>query len=113
LSGAGHWSIITRHLIPNTLGLIIVYTSLTVPTVILQESFLAFIGLAVQYNGENLDSWGALVKSGVDSLDYTSGGRSWLLIWPSVVMSATLVALNVLGDGLRDALDPQLKGRTS
>jgi oligopeptide transport system permease protein len=112
LSGAGHWTIITRHLIANSLGPIVVFTALTVPTVILQESFLSFIGLSVQYQGQNLDSWGALVKAGVDALDYRTGDRTWLLVWPSAAMAATLLALNCLGDGLRDALDPQLRGRS-
>ena len=81
------------------------------PAVILQESFLAFIGLAVEYNGQPLASWGALVKSGVDALG-DDGARSWLLVWPSLAMAVTLFSLNFLGDGLRDALDPQQRGRT-
>ncbi|MHC4779875.1 MAG: ABC transporter permease [Planctomycetota bacterium] len=111
MAGAGHFALIFRHLIPNTLGIVAVYTTLTIPAVILQESFLAFIGLAVQYQGENLASWGALVDQGRQALG-TGGDRWWMLIFPSLAMAATLFSLNFLGDGLRDALDPQQKGRT-
>lgn len=111
MSGTGPAGILFRHLIPNTLGVVVVYTTLTVPAVILQESFLAFIGLAVEYEGRSLDSWGALVKSGMDALG-SEGERAWLLIAPSFAMALTLFSLNFLGDGLRDALDPQQRGRT-
>jgi oligopeptide transport system permease protein len=111
MSGTGPAGILFHHLIPNTLGVVIVYTTLTVPAVILQESFLAFIGLAVEYEGRSLDSWGALVKSGMDALG-RDGERAWLLIAPSLAMALTLFSLNFLGDGLRDALDPQQRGRT-
>jgi len=102
--------VLSGHLIPNSLGPIIVYSTLTVPIVILEEGFLAFIGLSVSLENGQVGSWGALVKDGIDALG-TYGQGSWLLIWPSVVMGLTLLALNALGDGLRDALDPQLKGR--
>ncbi|MGE0711078.1 MAG: ABC transporter permease [Planctomycetota bacterium] len=111
MSGTGDAGIVFGHLIPNTLGVVVVYTTLTVPAVILQESFLAFIGLTVEFRGQSLDSWGALVKAGVDALGET-GERSWLLLWPSFAMALTLFSLNFLGDGLRDALDPQQRGRT-
>lgn len=111
MSGTGPAGILFRHLVPNTLGVVVVYTTLTVPAVILQESFLAFIGLAVEYDGQSLDSWGALVKSGMDALG-SDGERSWLLVAPSIAMALTLFSLNFLGDGLRDALDPQQRGRT-
>jgi ABC-type dipeptide/oligopeptide/nickel transport system permease subunit len=111
MAGAGHAALLFRHLIPNTLGIVAVYTTLTIPAVILQESFLAFIGLAVQYKGENLASWGALVDEGRQALG-TGGDRWWMLIFPSLAMAVTLFSLNFLGDGLRDALDPQQKGRT-
>ncbi len=111
MSGTGPAGILFRHLVPNTLGVVIVYTTLTVPAVILQESFLAFIGLAVEYEGQSLDSWGALVKSGMDALG-SEGERAWLLLAPSIAMALTLFSLNFLGDGLRDALDPQQRGRT-
>jgi oligopeptide transport system permease protein len=110
MSGAGPLQIIFRHLLPNTAGPVIVYTTLTVPIVILQESFLAFIGLAVQFRGLTLDSWGALVKQGIAALGAT-GGNYWLLLAPSLAMVATLLGLNCLGDGLRDALDPRLGER--
>lgn len=110
LCGTSSMGIMIKHLIPNTLGSIIVYTTLTVPVVILEESFLAFIGLTVQYGGESLDSWGSLVHQGMKSLG-DHGERSWLLIWPSCAMAVTLLALNSLGDGLRDAFDPQLRGK--
>lgn len=111
MSGTSDMGILFSHLIPNTLGVVVVYTTLTVPAVILQESFLAFIGLAVTYGGKNLDSWGALVKTGSDALG-ASGGNWWLLIWPSLAMAVTLFSLNFLGDGLRDALDPSMRGKT-
>jgi oligopeptide transport system permease protein len=106
LSGASHWRIITRHLIPNSLGPVIVYTTLTVPAVILQESFLAFLGLGVGFAGRQVDSWGALVSAGAQATH-----QPWLLIVPATLMSVTLLALNVLGDGLRDALDPRLEAK--
>lgn len=112
LAGATTPIILGRHLIPNCLGPIIIYTTLTVPLVILEESFLAFIGLQVQYGGQALDSWGALVKQGIDE----AGGsfeRHWLVLWPSLAMCLTLLALNALGSGLRDALDPKLQKGTS
>jgi oligopeptide transport system permease protein len=111
MAGGGHMTILFRHLIPNCMGPIVVFTALTVPAVVLEESFLSFIGLTVQYQGDALDSWGALIKYGVDVVNYRTGDRLWLLLWPSLAMVSTLVALNCLGDGMRDALDPQLKGR--
>ncbi len=111
MSGAGHAAILFRHLIPNTLGVVIVYATLTVPAIILQESFLAFIGLTVESGGRTLDSWGSLVNQGRQSLT-SSGGNWWVLLFPSLAMAVTLFSLNFLGDGLRDALDPKLKGRS-
>ncbi|MHC4576446.1 MAG: ABC transporter permease, partial [Planctomycetota bacterium] len=111
MCGTGHGGIIFRHLIPNTLGVVVVYATLTVPAVILQESFLAFIGLTVEWQGRTLDSWGALVNQGRQALTST-GDNWWVLVFPSLAMAVTLFSLNFLGDGLRDALDPQLKGRT-
>ena len=111
VTGASHSSIIIRHLLPNCLGTVIVYTTLTVPLVILQESFLAFIGLQVEMgDGQALDSWGSLVQQGMNSLDLSGGDRWWLLVYPSIAMALTLLSLNVLGDGLRDCLDPRLRG---
>jgi oligopeptide transport system permease protein len=90
--------IIFRHIVPNLLGPIIVYATLTVPEVILLESFLSFLGLGVQ---PPHSSWGVLIKEGADVMtEYP-----WLLLYPSCVMALTLFSLNFLGDGLRDALD--------
>jgi oligopeptide transport system permease protein len=102
--GAGSGRIIFRHLIPNTLGVIVVFTTLQVPSFILLESFLSYLGLGVQ---APLSSWGSLVQSGVEGMsDYP-----WLLFYPAVVMVIFLFSMNFLGDGLRDALDPQSKNK--
>lgn len=92
--------IILRHLIPNTLGPVIVYLTLTVPSVILEEAFLSYLGLGIQ---APLASWGTLIKEGVDVMDLAP----WTLFFPAFFLSATLFSLNFLGDGLRDALDPK------
>jgi oligopeptide transport system permease protein len=107
LGGASTTRILLRHLLPNCLGPIVVYTALTVPLVILQESFLAFIGLQATWGDGTLDSWGTLVNQGMDQLDPSSGARWWLLAVPASAMTITLLALNVLGDAIRDALDPR------
>ncbi len=99
--GLSRWSIITRHLIPNALGPIIVYTTLTIPSVILLESFLSFLGLGVQ---APQSSWGSLISDGVDTMEE----YPWLLIFPGLTLAVALFALNFLGDGLRDALDPRV-----
>ena len=109
--GARPWKVLSRHLIPNTLGVVVVFTTLTIPAVIMEESFLSFIGLTVMYDGEPLDSWGALVENGRSALG-VNGERWWLLVFPAAAMSLTLFSLNFLGDGLRDALDPRQKGRS-
>jgi len=93
--------ILLAHLIPNALGPIIVYATLTVPNVMLLEAFLSFLGLGVQ---PPLSSWGLLIKEGVETLDE----YPWVVVVPSVVFSLTLFSLNALGDGLRDALDPRV-----
>ena len=98
--GAGDAAIIFRHLVPNTLGPVIVYTTLTVPAVILQEAFLSFLGLGVQPPDA---SWGTLVSDGARVLAIFP----WLVLFPGLALSLTLLAFNFLGDGLRDALDPQ------
>lgn len=103
-SGTGHWGIIAKHLIPNTLGPIIVYFSLIVPRVILEESFLSFLGLGVQ---APMSSWGSMVADGRSSvLMYP-----YIVIIPGLALTLTLFSLNFIGDGLRDALDPRLKGK--
>ena len=98
--GLGPWAIIRRHLIPNTLGPVIVYTTLTIPNVMLLESFLSFLGLGIQ---PPQSSWGLLISYGVETMEE----YPWLLIFPGLALSLTLFALNFLGDGLRDALDPR------
>lgn len=98
--GVSKTTIILRHLIPNALGPIIVYATLTVPGVMLAEAFLSFLGLGVQ---APYASWGSLAADGADAFrEYP-----WLIIWPGLALAVTLLALNFLGDGLRDALDPQ------
>ena len=94
------WRILLFHIIPNTLGPVIIYATLTVPRVMLLEAFLSFLGLGVQ---PPMSSWGLLIKDGVDTMEE----YPWLLLFPSIVFSMTLFALNALGDGLRDALDPR------
>jgi oligopeptide transport system permease protein len=98
--GLSRWQIIRRHLLPNVLGPIIIYTTLTIPSVILLESFLSFLGLGVQ---APQSSWGSLISAGVASMEE----YPWLLIYPGLVLSLTLFSLNFVGDGLRDALDPR------
>lgn len=98
--GLGPWTIIRRHIIPNTLGPVIVYTTLTIPSVMLLEAFLSFLGLGIQ---PPQSSWGLLISYGVETMEE----YPWLLIYPGLTLSITLFALNFLGDGLRDALDPR------
>jgi oligopeptide transport system permease protein len=92
--------IILRHIIPNVLGVVVVYATLTVPAVMLLESFLSFLGLGVQ---PPMPSWGSLIKLGADNIQL----YPYLLIIPALFFSLTLFSLNFLGDGLRDALDPK------
>lgn len=92
--------IIFRHIIPNVLGVVVVYATLTVPSVMLLESFLSFLGLGVQ---PPMPSWGSLIKLGADNIQL----YPYLLIIPALFFSTTLFSLNFLGDGLRDALDPK------
>ncbi|MDQ2077887.1 ABC transporter permease [Marinimicrobium sp. ABcell2] len=98
--GLSRWRIIRRHVIPNAVGPIIVYTTLTIPSVILLESFLSFLGLGIQ---PPQSSWGSLISDGVENME----NYPWMLIFPALTLSVTLFALNFLGDGLRDALDPR------
>jgi oligopeptide transport system permease protein len=100
--GAGDLRIIFRHIVPNTLGVVVVYATLTVPAVIILESFLSFLGLGVEL------SWGLLVSEGVSVVNPV---RSywWQLLFPSLFLAVTLFSLNFLGDGLRDALDPRTR----
>lgn len=96
--GLGRRRIIFRHILPNVLGPIIVYTTLMIPGVMLLEAFLSFLGLGVQ---PPMSSWGVLIKDGAEKMEEFP----WLLIFPGTVFSLTLFSLNFLGDGLRDALD--------
>jgi len=100
MTGIPKSRIISRHILPNAIGPIIVYTTLTIPNVILLESFLSFLGLGIQ---PPMCSWGLLINYGVETMEE----YPWLLIFPGVVLSITLFSLNFLGDGLRDALDPK------
>ncbi len=93
-------AIVLRHILPNLLGVVVVYATLTVPKVILVESFLSFLGLGVQ---EPYTSWGALVADGAQDMEQAP----WTLVFPAALLAITLLALNFLGDGLRDALDPR------
>lgn len=96
--GLGRRRIIFRHVIPNVLGPVIVYTTLTIPAVMLLEAFLSFLGLGVQ---APMSSWGVLIKDGSEKMEEFW----WLLVFPGALFSLTLFSLNFLGDGLRDALD--------
>jgi oligopeptide transport system permease protein len=100
--GVGHSAIIFRHLVPNALGPIIVYTTLTIPEVMMTEAFLSFLGLGTQ---EPLSSWGLLVSSGAKTMDLFP----WQLVFPALMLALTLFCFNFLGDGLRDALDPRIR----
>jgi oligopeptide transport system permease protein len=93
-------AIIRRHIVPNLLGVVAVYVTLTIPQVILVESFLSFLGLGVQ---EPMTSWGALVQDGSEELV----SAPWMLIFPATFLATTLFCFNFLGDGMRDALDPK------
>jgi oligopeptide transport system permease protein len=100
--GAGKWRILLRHLIPNSMGAIIVTMTMAIPDAIFTEAFLSFIGLGVS---APMASWGVLASEGINSLrSYPSQ-----LLFPSLAISITMLAFNFLGDGLRDALDPRMR----
>ena len=101
--GQNHFIIIFRHILPNLIGIIIVYLTLTIPEVILQESMLSFLGLGIQ---EPMASWGSLITDGAAVINPVQS-YWWLLVVPATAMAVTLLALNFLGDGLRDVLDPR------
>ena len=103
--GQTHVKVLTRHLLPNLTGIIAVYLTLTIPAVILDESFLSYLGLGVDASQA---SWGTLLSDGAQAVNPIRSSW-WLLVFPAAVMSATLLALNFLGDGLRDAFDPRAK----
>jgi oligopeptide transport system permease protein len=98
--GRGPLAILGHHVLPNLAGLVIIYATLTVPDAILIESFISFLGLGVQ---PPLTSWGDLINAGANVMEE----YPWILIFPSIFFAATLFALNFVGDGLRDALDPR------
>ena len=100
VSGSSKWQIIFYHIIPNLLGIVVTYASLLVPTMILLESFLSFLGLGVQ---EPLTSWGALLQEGAQNMQVAP----WQLVFPGLFLTITLFSFNFIGDGLRDALDPK------
>jgi oligopeptide transport system permease protein len=102
--GVGAFAIIRRHIVPNLLGVVAVYVTLSIPQVILIESFLSFLGLGVQ---EPMTSWGALVHDGSVTLE----SAPWMLVFPAAFLAVTLFCFNFVGDGLRDALDPKDRGR--
>jgi oligopeptide transport system permease protein len=99
-AGLGPGAIIARHIVPNLLGPVVVYVTLTIPAVILAESFLSFLGLGVQ---PPMASLGSLIAGGASDMELAP----WLLVFPSVVMVLTLMCFNFVGDGLRDAIDPK------
>lgn len=98
--GVSKWKIITRHIVPNVLGIVAVYSTLLVPSMILTESFLSFLGLGVQ---EPMTSWGALLQEGANTMEVAI----WQLTFPVIFMVVTLFCFNYVGDGLCDALDPK------
>ena len=98
--GVNNFSMFRRHILPNILGPIAVYATLTIPQVMLLEAFLSFLGLGIQ---PPMSSWGTLIRYGVESMEE----HYWLLIYPGLTFTITLFALNFFGDGLRDALDPK------
>ncbi len=99
-AGLSQGAIIAKHIIPNLLGPVVVYVTLTIPAVILAESFLSFLGLGVQ---PPMASLGSLIANGAQDMELAP----WLLVFPSLVMVVTLMSFNFIGDGLRDAIDPQ------
>lgn len=102
LLGAGDFRVILRHILPNVLGVVMVYATLTVPTVIILESFLSFLGLGLKL------SWGQLVAEAVGVVNPIES-YWWLLVFPSIALAMTLLSLNYVGDGLRDAVDPKAR----
>jgi oligopeptide transport system permease protein len=96
----GPFGIIRRHIVPNVVGPVIVYVTLTIPGVILAESFLSFLGLGIR---EPFTSWGVLISEGAGQIETAP----WALVFPALFMALTLFCFNFIGDGLRDALDPK------
>jgi oligopeptide transport system permease protein len=92
--------IIAQHIVPNLLGVVVVYTTITIPGVIMTESALSFLGLGIQ---EPMTSWGVLINDGTKVMEVSP----WILLFPAAMLSVTLYCFNYIGDGLRDALDPK------
>jgi peptide/nickel transport system permease protein/oligopeptide transport system permease protein len=101
--GQRPWVILWKHLLPNLATVILTYLTLTIPAVVLDESFLSFLGLGIEAPAA---SWGSLLKDGAQAINPLES-KWWLLVFPAGMMSLTLLALNFLGDGLRDAFDPK------
>ena len=101
--GVGTTAIIMRHLLPNFLGPVIVYGTLTIPSVMLSEAFLSFLGLGIS---EPMTSWGVLISEGADAMS-SEGIAWWLIVFPGALFTLTLYGLNAVGDGIRDAFDVQ------
>ena len=101
--GQSAWGVLRRHLLPNLSTIILTYLTLTIPAVILDESLLSFLGLGIE---DPAASWGSLLKDGAQVINPIES-KWWLLVFPSLIMAASLLALNFLGDGLRDAFDPK------
>jgi oligopeptide transport system permease protein len=102
--GASPLRLLVRHVLPNAVGPIVVYATLTVPAVMLEEAFLSFLGLGVQ---PPMASWGSLASEGAAAMET----YPWLILFPGTALTLTLLSLNFLGDGLRDALDPRITSR--
>lgn len=100
INGLGSFAIIRRHMLPNVIGIVLIYTSILVPSMILLESFLSFLGLGIQ---EPLTSWGALLQEGAQNMQVAL----WQLVFPGIFLVTTLFCFNFIGDGLRDAFDPK------
>ncbi|MBE7941316.1 MULTISPECIES: ABC transporter permease subunit [Ramlibacter] len=99
-TGVPTWRIIASHIVPNLMGVVVIYTTVTVPGVILTESVLSFLGLGIQ---EPMTSWGVLIEDGARLMQLAP----WMLVFPALMLSVTLYCFNFIGDGLRDALDPK------
>ena len=105
--GASTTRILLSHVVPNVLSIVIVYLTLTIPAVMLFEAFLSFLGLGIE---PPKVSWGLLAVDGTQAINPIKI-YWWLVVFPAGAMGSTLLALNILGDGLRDALDPKLRGK--
>ena len=105
--GASTTRILLSHVVPNVLSIVIVYLTLTIPAVMLFEAFLSFLGLGIE---PPKVSWGTLAVDGTEAINPLKIFW-WLVFYPAIAMGSTLLALNILGDGLRDALDPKLRGK--